>query len=390
MIDQVIRYGNQGRSFNSLLGQIAEIWGIRDLPHIKDLLLYVKDGPINLRVDQDSQKWITTKQFLFLQGLLHTLKTDCPTHSSTPDEVESLRADIRELRQLFNFKHQFPQFRNLPPEIRVMIWGYATPPRFIEVTSSNRLIPLRVRGKFNGLSVPPATAQVCRESRAVACRYGRLVPIIKPQFGSQSNSEASNPDSSDETSQSDSEASEFESSDETSQSDFGNNEPQPKPNWCWFDPSRDSLFISQFSDIPEFVAKYTEHITLSSPVLGSMSASFFPRVKHIDCVEWTYSLPESLDFILEARLFGCNLDNSLVIDVNDIDALIQKVEKDYSSDHLDGLRRMRSNIPDKCGSDWIKYAMRRYHDDKSSCPTFRCVVQIELWTPSPWDNGLIY
>lgn len=73
---------------------------------------------------------------------------------------------------------QFPQFPNLPPEIRLLIWRECLPFRVFEIDTRPRrewllptprkLPPCTFRWSHEKNYSPPVIAQVCRESRAVA------------------------------------------------------------------------------------------------------------------------------------------------------------------------------------------------------------------------------
>ncbi|KAI1780563.1 hypothetical protein F4818DRAFT_396113 [Hypoxylon cercidicola] len=384
MACQVIHYdGHQLKSFKDILGEIADackdldecydrsgryLW---DTASLKDQLIYVRDGPTNLHANEDNPKWITLKQVDFLErqvlGALSVRSLD--DHDT---RTESLRADIQALRNLFDSRCRFPRFKSLPPEIRAMIWDYAIRPRFVRLSTQRLTEDGFIR------CTPPVTAQICRESRAVACRYGRLVPTRRPKllfatpFG-------------------------LGSGDETSESDCGNEEPHPEPRmngWGWFDPSRDSLVLSYKStDVAEVIAESAQHITLNFnpaieewPLLRYLSnPDVFPRLKAIDYVAYTYRLPEMRDPILETRLFGGSRGN-VTVAVNDCDAFIQRVGADHSSHDLNRLKRLGMDFCDI--SDFNEkireQAMRPRHEGRTSCLTFRAVVRFER---SEWLGG---
>jgi hypothetical protein len=103
----------------------------------------------------------------------------------TDARKSALRADVRLLRRIIDNglsrqnPHAFPQFQRLPSELRCMIWDWATPGKILELRAAHREIvtsdapSIQLVGNYS----PPVTAQVCRESRAVACRGGELVSL---------------------------------------------------------------------------------------------------------------------------------------------------------------------------------------------------------------------
>ncbi|KZL65601.1 hypothetical protein CI238_06259 [Colletotrichum incanum] len=65
----------------------------------------------------------------------------------------------------------FPQFRQLPPEIRHRVWSLAIPTRILRPSRRNT----KKRGML--LMRPPAIAGACQEARAIATRNGRIVSL---------------------------------------------------------------------------------------------------------------------------------------------------------------------------------------------------------------------
>jgi hypothetical protein len=109
------------------------------------------------------------------------------------EDNKVLRRDIRTLRHTLSSclssqsSHAFPQFQKLPIELRCMVWEWATPGKILEIQElacevdedGDFSIP---EFRFVGNRSPPATAQVCRESRAVACRLGKLLSLQNPRY----------------------------------------------------------------------------------------------------------------------------------------------------------------------------------------------------------------
>lgn len=99
--------------------------------------------------------------------------------------TSALGRDVRTLRRIVDSNisgqvpHAFPQFQRLPIEVRRMIWEWATPGKILEVRQYNHVefTPHNLTFEFVGNCSPPATAQICRESRDVACRRGKLVSL---------------------------------------------------------------------------------------------------------------------------------------------------------------------------------------------------------------------
>ncbi|KAI0412975.1 hypothetical protein F5X98DRAFT_391314 [Xylaria grammica] len=125
-------------------------------------------------------------------GNLHTLR------ASIDDGLARLRAgttalqgDVSTLRWnlddcLPNHINAFPQFRRLPSELRCMVWEWAAKTgRILELhglsRNESRIREQPKKLEFRGIRSPPVIARVCRESRNIACRHGRLVWIESPR-----------------------------------------------------------------------------------------------------------------------------------------------------------------------------------------------------------------
>lgn len=75
---------------------------------------------------------------------------------------------------------RFLPFTRLPPEIRIMIWDLAIPKGQLRLQMKCYCHPDDRIISFPPSLLPPAVAQVCRESRAVACRSGIIVSFECP------------------------------------------------------------------------------------------------------------------------------------------------------------------------------------------------------------------
>ncbi|KAI1324111.1 hypothetical protein F5Y16DRAFT_315981 [Xylariaceae sp. FL0255] len=111
----------------------------------------------------------------------------------------------------------------LPPEIRFMIWELATdvgPGQVLEIrevecggTYGEGETPYSIH-RFVGKRIPPITALICSESRAIGCPSGMFVSFENPPHGSDEGSFTPNEDS----------AQRIQDVDR---------------RWAWFDASRD-------------------------------------------------------------------------------------------------------------------------------------------------------
>ncbi|KAK1689392.1 hypothetical protein BDP55DRAFT_653078 [Colletotrichum godetiae] len=73
----------------------------------------------------------------------------------------------------------FPQFRQLPPELRHRVWSLvAIPSRVLRLDARNRKKTKTSKSPSSPPPLlPPTTAGACRESRAVATKYGALARL---------------------------------------------------------------------------------------------------------------------------------------------------------------------------------------------------------------------
>ncbi|KAI6086595.1 hypothetical protein F4821DRAFT_126520 [Hypoxylon rubiginosum] len=362
MDDRIIYYdGNQLRSYKDILRQIADVYMRQydqdeeaDEDEDEAIMLinhqesYLRPSSTSAHAKENRQ-WITLTQLDILEKLVDDYigfddvevedyeKDGIEARGAEPSdaEMESILADIQELRKLFHAEYRFPQFRNLPPEIRIMIWEYATPPRIIYLKK---------------MSTPPVTAMVCRESRAVARCHGRLVPMF------EEGDHLLIPNGLDD------DISQFE--------DARHRWPG---QWRWFDPSRDSLYLGFNFDVclgpskvtsgstrhsvlyvSQAITQQTRHVTVQCDTrymkwayLDLLSnPRFFPNLKTIDFVAWSFRPIMHKDHILQTRLFGygprpCEVIVS--IDIDEGDALKNKLEADCSSRLCDTLKADLSN-----------------------------------------------
>ncbi|CAJ2510628.1 Uu.00g062530.m01.CDS01 [Anthostomella pinea] len=226
--------------------------------------------------------------------------------------------------------------------------------RFIEVT---------VRGQVLGKNVydfvshhdPPTTAQVNQESRAVACRSGKLVPIRNPRMP----------------------VAEYR--------DLGMN-PRFRTRWAWFDPTRDTLSLSfddSFSPTPDHGRGVVRHPLsgffecAQSVIVGTRVMKYqyicpallckhlfdprnFPFLKSVDFVTSKYDLPERSDHVLETRLFGPGRVHPRILHLDDtagIESLMTNLVQGHTSIHVDELERfVTAAISDEEASAWRYYS----------------------------------
>ncbi|KAI1139739.1 hypothetical protein F5Y05DRAFT_411924 [Hypoxylon sp. FL0543] len=268
-------------------------------------------------------------------------------------KTKVLSTEIQLLRRCMDMKPRFPQFMRLPPEIRFMIWDLALPRKILCVEETDRDTEEHSFSsyQFAPSSLPPSVAQVCRESRAVACRTGRLMPIRN-----------SNVYPRDLT-------------------------PGEMPSWCrtqwvWFDPRLDSLYLRPLTDqlrsleaILE-LTRYAQHVTLDGGSTNTrwphlfhrlFSPYYFPRLKAVDLVGGLHVVPERSDPVLETRLFGCGRNYPFSIDIDDEvakDALMKGLRRNHSSVDVDNLGRFLDNVhrvtwsntPHHNGVEWKSYS----------------------------------
>ncbi|KAI1381438.1 hypothetical protein F4677DRAFT_126518 [Hypoxylon crocopeplum] len=216
-----------------------------------------------------------------------------------------VHTDIRALHGYIN-DTLFPQFMKLPHEIRAMIWDLAIPGRPLGVSWMFEDTPSVVYG-FDMLS-PPSMASVCQESRAVACRSGRLVRNCNTIF------------------------------------------PMTYSEWSWFDPSRDSLcFLEHDGEhLPNEAAlepvRCTQHVTFAIPMgykqeiyckyIRLLEPHLFPHLKTVDFVVGQYTHQDNVNCNRADRLFEVEgKDGPFAIDLNDetaMKALIYRGKRDHS------------------------------------------------------------
>ncbi|OTB14835.1 hypothetical protein K445DRAFT_318750 [Daldinia sp. EC12] len=237
---------------------------------------------------------------------------------SLRDVLRMMRADAQLLRQPTD-TFGFPQFKRLPPEIRTMIWGLAIPNRILGLKGSRLRDYDEYYSMYNfdpGLS-PPSVAHVCREARSIACRSGRLVSIRNYR-------ECPYPNLMDEG-------------------------HVARPEWSWYDPSRDSLrlpvktlvgspntTILEITECTQFVISGVDsNHTHCYRLLAYLSDPYyFPRLKVVDLISDVYQHPQLSDHVLETQLFGLDQQNFFSLDIDDKaakKALIYRIKKDNTS-----------------------------------------------------------
>lgn len=262
-------------------------------------------------------------------------------------QTRVLRNEIRSLRRVMDYQARpFHQFRNLPIEIRLMIWDLALPRRMVCFKESFDVDPLQnlsVHYELVSQVLPPSVAQVCRESRAVACQYGKLSSTrnVKRQPGSI------------------------------------HTEKMP-PSWAWFDPSRDSIFLKPQTrnlDGIEALREFTKrawYVTIdygrrgfhTSRFLNTLySPNIFPVLKNIDFVGETYVQPYRSDPVLETRLFSREGTYPISVDKHDAfarDALIKKLVA--GSQRSDDVNRLMMFLNAKENTDGLPHDKLHYDE----------------------------
>ncbi|KAI1764339.1 hypothetical protein GGR53DRAFT_466464 [Hypoxylon sp. FL1150] len=401
MADRIIYYnGGRLRSYKDILRQIGEIYARRqeiDEDSMEDdntpfefidyQKVYMRRWPALPHAEQENQHWITLTQVVVLEKLVdfhlggdffkigyiemgnieidedgmeymepEEIEADRAEIEILRAETESMRADIQALRMLFSHEPRFPQFRHLPPEIRTIIWELATP---------SRIVDLRKR------TTPPVTALVCRESRAVARRHGRLVPVFEKRFRRplspvESDVELSlSPDESDD---------EFfqvrrPKTPDGIDDELSRIEDVRDPEsyrWRWFDPSRDSLYLGSTYDtcpgpckvlsnsprhfvlyVSRLITQLTQYVTVQcntrymkwSNLHLLSDPRIFPQLKAVDFGVCSFGPPKYRDFILQTRLFGdcAPLGTIVTMGIDDDHALKKRIGTDHRSFLFQGL-----------------------------------------------------
>ncbi|KAI1095113.1 hypothetical protein F5B19DRAFT_367177 [Rostrohypoxylon terebratum] len=262
-----------------------------------------------------------------------------------------LQKEIRSLRRAIHYQGRpFHQFRKLPTEIRLMIWDLAIPRRMVcfkESLHENPLNPreiVSVHYELVSPLPPPSVAQVCRESRAVACKHGKLSSIRnmeKPPWSTHPKSMS--------------------------------------PKWAWFDASRDSIFLQpQTRDLEGIDAlreftKRAHYVTIDYGMRGNhtprlldslYSPIAFPMLKSIDFVGETFVQPHRSDPVLEARVFSREGTYPIPIEKHDAtarDALIRKlVAGGHCSSDVDSLIKF---LNAKENTDGLPHDEIHYNDE---------------------------
>ncbi|OTA65184.1 hypothetical protein K449DRAFT_403793 [Hypoxylon sp. EC38] len=268
-------------------------------------------------------------------------------------KTKALSKEIQSLRRCMDMKPRFPQFMRLPPEIRFMIWDLALPRKMLCLEEVDRDIEEHNFASYQFVShlPPPSVAQVCRESRTVACRTGRLMPIrnaiVYP----------SNP------------------------LWPGNMMDWCRTQWAWFDPRLDSLYLRPLTDhlrSLEAILELTrsaQHVTLDGSSTNTrwshlfhrlFSPYYFPQLKAVDLVGGLHVVTERNDPVLETRLFGCGRNYPFSIDIDDEhtkNALMKSLRTNNTSDDVNMLGNFLANVnrvtwsnsPHREGVEWDRY-----------------------------------
>ncbi|KAI1104422.1 hypothetical protein F4804DRAFT_307238 [Jackrogersella minutella] len=292
---------------------------------VKSLLRTFEEQVLDLQAGQDRLAGEIRLHGNITRSRIEVLRESLEDGLDT--KTKALHAEVQVLRRCFAATPRFSQFRKLPAEVRLMIWDLALPRRILCLEETDREYDERSFGsyKFASKSLPPAVAQVCRESRAVACQSGGLMSIRNARVYPETSSK--------------------------------------KPLWCqpqwgWFDPNRDSLYLQPVTnhlrslDAISDLTNCAKHITLDC---GSTKAGFseffyclfsphhFPQLKGIDLVGAVYVQPERSDPVIETRVFKYGRDFPVCLDIDDEpakSALMGRLETNhYSSNDVKRLAK---------------------------------------------------
>ncbi|KAI1111927.1 hypothetical protein F5Y14DRAFT_463898 [Nemania sp. NC0429] len=213
-------------------------------------------------------------------------------------EVSRLEPRILDSSFSSQVPHGGPQFQTLPPEIRYMIWELATPGKILEIRGREDIESHKYRapGRFVGNRSPPVTAQICRESRAVACRSGRLMSLERFTPGSAN---GSGPE--------------------------GSRVPWGPKQWAWFDSYRDSLYIRYLQDeyvINKLNLRYVCHLILprrecERNILQILREDACPNLKSIEIVCASIEWPMKMDMAFETSIWGNDYHKSIQLKKGD-------------------------------------------------------------------------
>ncbi|KAI0884787.1 uncharacterized protein GGS22DRAFT_164343 [Annulohypoxylon maeteangense] len=306
---------------------------------VKALLRIVEDHITDMQTDQDRLLHAIVEFASANQSRVESM------NDSVSAQMSALRAEVQALRRTISQTPRFPQFRRLPAEVRFMIWDLALPRRMVGLKESfgNDTEEFdNPRYEFISKLPPPSVAQVCRESRAIACQSGRLVSI--------------------------------------------RNSPVYLPSclrvqWTWFDSSRDSLFfrlsMSGYSLHPiRDLTSRAQHVTIDYETFDDdvynffeslFTPSSFPQLKTIDIVGETYTQPERSDPVLESRVFTRDCNHPISIEKHNQSvkkAFLRKLKTNHSSDDVDQLERFleAKGNTDGLPHDNIHYDTQAWHD----------------------------
>ncbi|KAI0007542.1 hypothetical protein F4779DRAFT_497816 [Xylariaceae sp. FL0662B] len=237
--------------------------------------------------------------------------------SKTHAELKTLREEIRTLRNYMracqdDSSPRFPQFRRFPPEIRSMIWDFAIPGKILEIrelkcpAGQEDDAIVEAEYEFVPRRPPPSIAQVCQESRAVACRSGRLVSLnnLRPETDASGNTSSWWEDK----------------------------------QWTWFDPSRDTLYLNlrchrlghnfAFSGLLDCARHVAVGNSLHERSLYSLlDQDICPHLESIDIVGAVLVQPELSNPELEIALFGGERHLAIPMVTGDIDDAQAALEK---------------------------------------------------------------
>lgn len=202
--------------------------------------------------------------------------------------------------------HVFPQFQRLPFEIRCMIWEWATPSKILEVRDNLHIEshPDIIVFQFVGNCSPPVTAQVCRESRDLACRTGKIVSL---QYCIPNGLREAVPGA-----------------------------PWGRERSAWFDSHRDSLYLRTDEDcvFATINLEHVRHVILTrqnceEKVLNLLNRKLCPHLASIEVVCASVEWPMQTNLGFETTIWGDDYHIPIQTEKGDV-AEAKRVHDDLS------------------------------------------------------------
>lgn len=247
-----------------------------------------------------------------------------------------LRQEIATVRRIGETVPRFTCFMKLPPEIRFHIWELALPRRFVRLRPSRDDDDSEDEGlDEQSKHPPPAGAQVCRESRAIAVRNAGFRAIQYQPIRTL-----------------------------RAVGRLGSTVPVPfMREWTWFDSARDTLLVSAWmiqAERPDILhlTRVARHVVVEDPEegLGPCIGLLFDPV--------VYPNLQSVAFAVDVRIPGP------LVDIPVPSARHPPPEQPYDIvDFGQG-----ANFPNYCRSYWNT---KGPYDDTDKC-----------WVLEEWDDEL--